>query len=111
MSVPPSQRGSAPPGTDLPEGDEMDAHMVGVPRNITERQRAEDALHEREVWLAGQRGALEAALNSAPLATSLGMLVHTATDQLGEGVRAAFYLANPAGAALHHVVGMPTASA
>src|SRR5262249_33684298 len=34
------------------------------------------------------------------------VLVRTAVDQLGEGVRAAFYLANPAHTGLHHVVGM-----
>jgi two-component sensor histidine kinase len=69
--------------------------------------RAEEVLHEREAWLAGQRDALEAALNDAPLETSLGLLVRTATDRLGHGVRGAFYLANIEARTLHHVVGMP----
>ena len=45
-------------------------------------------------------------MNSAPLQTSLGVLVRTATDRLGEDARAAFYLANRECTALHHVVGM-----
>ena len=62
----------------------------------------------RQAWLSGQREALEAALNDAPLETSLGALVRTATTWFGHGVRAAFYLADPQGATLHHVVGMPS---
>lgn len=80
---------------------------VGSVIDITERKVAEDALHEREAWLDGQCAALEAALNGAPLATSLGALVRTATGRLGQGVRAAFYLADDDGTSLHHVVGMP----
>ncbi|HZW72859.1 MAG TPA: GAF domain-containing protein, partial [Caldimonas sp.] len=76
-------------------------------RDITERKRAEDALHERGAWMRGQRLAIEAAVNEAPLATSLGMLVATTTASLGDGVRAAFYLADEPCIALHHVVGMP----
>jgi PAS domain S-box-containing protein len=85
--------------------------VVGVNIDISERKKAEAALRESEARLAGQREALELALNGAPLETSLGVLVRAATDQLGEGVRAAFYLANPAGNALHHIVGMPAAYA
>jgi PAS domain S-box-containing protein len=80
-------------------------------RDITERKRAEEALQERGAWLRGQRLAIEAAVNGAPLATSLGMLVSTTTASLGAGVRAAFYLADERGAALHLVVGMSDAYA
>src|SRR5262249_59201444 len=73
--------------------------------------RAEAEVREREAWIRGQREALEAALNGAPLATSLGALVRTAADGLGQGTRAAFYLADDQGASLHHVVGMPAAYA
>jgi PAS domain S-box-containing protein len=82
-----------------------------IARDITERKRAEEALREREAWLAHQREALEAALNSAPPETSLGVLVRAATGKLGQGVRAAFYLADPEGAELRHIVGMPAAYA
>ena len=81
----------------------VDAHL----RLARERWAAATALREREAWLRGQRAALEAALNGAPLATSLDALVRTATKALGEGTRAAFYLANGDGTTLHHVVGMP----
>jgi PAS domain S-box-containing protein len=74
--------------------------------DVTERKQMEATLRERETWLAGQSEALEAALNGAPLVTSLGLLVRTATGLLGPDVRAAFYLANPEGTAMHHVVGM-----
>lgn len=50
-------------------------------------------------------------MNEAPLAESLGILARTASEQLGAGVRAAFYLANPEGTALHHVIGMTPAYA
>lgn len=61
---------------------------------------------ERVAWLRGQREALEAALNGAPLQVSLDALVRTATEGLGQDTRAAFYLGDGEGASLHHVVGM-----
>jgi PAS domain S-box-containing protein len=74
---------------------------------VIERSRADTALRERTAWARGQREALSAAVNGAPLVTSLGALVRTIVDTLGNGIRAAFYLANPEGTALYHVVGMP----
>jgi PAS domain S-box-containing protein len=71
----------------------------------------EEALREREIWLAGQRAALETALGGAPLDQSLGHLVRTATAWLGEGVRAAFYLGDSEAKTLHHIVGMGKAYA
>ncbi|HEU5254820.1 MAG TPA: GAF domain-containing protein [Vicinamibacterales bacterium] len=64
------------------------------------------ALHDRQACFDGQRKALEAALNGAPLERSLGALVSTAIARLGPHVRAAFYLADPEHTSLHHVVGM-----
>jgi PAS domain S-box-containing protein len=81
-------------------------HTRCVMQDLTGRKRAEASLKEREAWLAGQSEALEAVLSGADLETSLGVLVRTATGLLGPDVRAAFYLANPEGTALHHVVGM-----
>jgi PAS domain S-box-containing protein len=74
--------------------------------DITDRVRSERALGDRQVLQRGQREALEAALEGDPLETSLGVLVRAATTVFGHDTRAAFYLANPEGTALHHVVGM-----
>jgi len=68
---------------------------------------AEQSLRESEGLLAGQKEALQTALNGEPLESSLGVLVRTATEQLGPDARAAFYLANAEGTSLHHVIGMP----
>ena len=65
-----------------------------------------EKLRERQTWLSGQRQAFESALNDAPLAESLGILVDTAIAALGSGVRAAFYITDPDDTALHHIVGM-----
>jgi GAF domain-containing protein len=46
-------------------------------------------------------------VNGAPLETSLGVLVRTAIEAVGNDARAGFYLANDEGTALHHVVGKP----
>lgn len=72
---------------------------------------SDDASRERALWLRGQGEALTAAVNDAPLTTSLGALVRTATTALGEGARAAFYLASDDGTALHHIVGTSEESA
>jgi two-component sensor histidine kinase/CheY-like chemotaxis protein len=74
-------------------------------RDDLDEPRPEE-LRERETWLSGQRQAFESALSDAPLAESLGILVDTAVAALGSGVRAAFFVANADGTALHHVVGM-----
>ena len=79
--------------------------------DVSDRKRVEQALRERETWLARQREALEAALTGAPLETSLGPLVRTATERLGGDTRAAFYIADSEGKTLHHVVGMSAAYA
>ena len=72
---------------------------------VIERSRVEAALRERTAWLRAQREALEAAVDGAPLDVSLGPLVRAATEALGDGTRAAFYLADAEGTTLHHVVG------
>lgn len=66
-------------------------------------------LDEALPWLRSQREAFEAALNGAPLQTSLGVLARALADALGQDTRAAFYLYR--GASLHHVVGMGSAYA
>lgn len=77
---------------------------------VEARSRAEQLygeLCEQNKWIIGQREALEAAVNEKPLATSLGILTNVAAASLGEGTRAAFYLADETGKFLHHIVGMP----
>lgn len=66
-----------------------------------------EQIQDREVWLSGQRRAFASALNDEPLRGTLGILVETATVAFGEGARAAFFLTNLDGEALHHIVGMP----
>jgi signal transduction histidine kinase/ActR/RegA family two-component response regulator len=63
--------------------------------------------HERqsEAWLAGQKEALQAAVNGETLDVSLGVLVHAAIEHLGADTRAAFCLVKPDGANLDYVVG------
>ena len=84
------------------------SHDKLAPISFEERlKRAEETLRENAVWLRRQPEALEAAVNGAPLARSLSPLVQMATETLGEGTRAAFYLADDDGTCLHHVTGMP----
>jgi GAF domain-containing protein len=70
-----------------------------------------EILNKREAWRRGQRQAFELALIGGALTPTLEVLTATARDLFGEGVRAAFYVANPAGTTLHHIVGMPAAYA
>ena len=81
--------------------------LVARVESVIERSRVEAALRERAAWVRGQREALESAVDGASLATSLGVLVRTTVETLGEGTRAAFYLADDEGTSLYHVVGMP----
>lgn len=60
-----------------------------------------------DALLAGQAEALQLALSGAPLEKSLGALVRVAIEDLGEGTRGAFYLADAERKGLHHIVGMP----
>jgi chemotaxis methyl-accepting protein methylase len=77
--------------------------------DITRRKAAEDALRESQAWLAGQKEAFQAAMYGAPLEASLGILIRTAVEQMGDGVRCGVYLADPGGTELFHVTGMPDA--
>jgi PAS domain S-box-containing protein len=71
------------------------------------RREGERAVREREAWLEGQNEALRAAMNGEPIEVALGVLVRTAVERMGGDARAGFYLANPEGTELRHVVVMP----
>jgi signal transduction histidine kinase/DNA-binding response OmpR family regulator len=73
-------------------------------RNRAERLYAE--LDDYARWTRGQREALEAAVNEAPLEESLGALVRTADVALGQSARAAIYLVDDEGTIVRHAVGM-----
>ena len=68
-------------------------------------RRREQSERENEAWLAGQKEALQAAVNDEELHVSLGVLIRTAIQQLGEDTRAAFYLVKPDGENPHYIVG------
>lgn len=74
--------------------------------DLLERNQTDAELREREAWLAGQKEAMQTALDGAALDVSLGVLVRTVTAQLDDGVRAAFYLVTGSGKELRHIVGM-----
>ena len=69
-------------------------------------RRREQIERESETWLAGQKEALQAAVNGEALDVSLGVLVDTAIEHLAHDTRAAFYLVKPDGENLHHVAGL-----
>ncbi len=83
-------------------------HRADEAEGRYESRQPDRKLRQREIWLAGQRAALETALDGAPLDKSLGHLVQTATSWLGGDVRAAFFLVDADGKSLRHVVGMGT---
>ncbi|HTK18338.1 MAG TPA: GAF domain-containing protein [Mucilaginibacter sp.] len=67
---------------------------------------AEQALHEREAWLNGQKLAFEAAMSGKPLADSLEALVNVIVNQTNGAARPAFYLFPSGGGGLRLVAGM-----
>jgi len=104
------RRTQAQLATQVSELQRLNAEMVAARRaalNVMEDAiMARDSLRDREMWLAGQKQALHAALGGAPLADSLAVLVKSSIEQFGKTSRAAFYLADHDGRTLHHVAGM-----
>ena len=90
----------------LIDSDENIMEWIGTAVDATERKRGEAALRLSEAWLAGQKEAFQAAVNGAPLAEALGILIRIAIEQTDGNARCAFYSANREGTKLHHVVGM-----
>lgn len=61
----------------------------------------------RSEWLTAQTEALRIAASGAPLYDSLRVLVKATHDYTDGDARCAFYVVDPTGTMLHHVVGMP----
>ena len=76
-----------------------------------ERSRTNASRRRRDAWLSMQRDAFRSAVNGAPLAETLQILIHTAIQHIASNGRCAFYVANAEGTGLRHVVGMPEAYA
>jgi two-component sensor histidine kinase len=74
-------------------------------RSLTSASAARPRSAEKVMHSAG------AADNGASLADLLEVLVHTPIEQVGGKARAAFYLADKDGRALHHIIGMTQAYA
>ena len=86
----------------------LDDHIAGVVLtcvDITERRRAEEALHRNEQRVRWQKEAFQAEVNGAPLGESLSLLVRPFTEGLMGEVRSAFYITNPEGTRLHPISG------
>ena len=88
--------------------------MDNRPDNVL---RASDGSHafgspvEYTAWLSARKEAFQAASAGAPLAEALGILVDTVSSRIGSAIRSAFYLVDPGGSGLQHVIGMPEAYA
>ena len=63
-------------------------------------------LDRAQPWLRGETEVFRAAMDGAPLATTLGILIRTAAKEAGDDQRCAFYIANREGTELAHVVGI-----
>jgi PAS domain S-box-containing protein len=88
--------------------------FLKIGQDVTERRQAEESLRESEELLKGQKEAFQAALRGTPLKVSLDRLIRIVTEQASDGVRAAFYLVNADGTALHPIIvpaGMPETEA
>lgn len=72
-----------------------------------DRSHTFGSLVDHAAWLWAQQAAFQAAIDGAPLAEALGILVDTACAQTDRGLRSAFYLTDPGGTGLRHVIGMP----
>ena len=53
------------------------------------------ALRRTAAWVAGQKAAFQAAMDGAPLQTSLGILIRTAIEQAEDDRRCGFFRVSP----------------
>jgi two-component system CheB/CheR fusion protein len=73
--------------------------------DISDRRIAESELRRNEASYHARNEAFQAAMDGAPLTTSLGRLASAAINQSGDDLRCAFYLLDAAGLELHHIAG------
>ncbi|MGN6395645.1 MAG: GAF domain-containing protein [Mucilaginibacter sp.] len=76
-----------------------------------EKARAEELLHDREIWLRGQQKAFRAATSGASLAASLEPLIDAVIAQTNGDARAAIYRVSEQSGGLYLVSGMSAAYA
>jgi hypothetical protein len=98
------------------EGYEWELHRITMPDgtfgvtcyyyDATTLRNAECALQQSKAWPTGQKEALQATFNGAPLAASLSVLARTAVEHVGQEARCGFYIADHERGELRHVVGM-----
>jgi GAF domain len=89
-----------------------DAKLIGaLPRSEWVEVARADAASRGTGSARDNTEALRPVVNRASLADILDVLVRTANQYADGGARAAFYIADADGTALHHVVGMPQAYA
>jgi len=93
-------------GRGLFDGEGRCVRVLGAAVDITARKFVEESLVQRDAWLAGHKEAFQAAINGAPLPSSLGILTRTVVEHFEGEARCAFYIADAEGKGLHHVVGM-----
>ncbi|WP_052417742.1 ATP-binding protein [Cellvibrio mixtus] len=101
---------------DAVEAYEWELHRITLPDgrygvvcyfyDSTKVRESEQALLRNETWLKGQKEAFLASINGAPLETSLDMLIRCATNFMGDGGRASFFLLKPDGKTINHITGM-----
>jgi len=72
----------------------------------TNLRKSQKALQRNESWIKGQKEAFLSSINGAPLKDSLDILIQCATEYLGEGAKASFFLMNPNGKTINHVTGL-----
>jgi len=91
---------------------EWTAHDVALVQETTERTwaaveraKAEETLRLHQQRTRIQKDAFQSAINGDALPTSLNLLLQMVKEQVGRGVRTAFYLAYPDGASLHAIAG------
>jgi PAS domain-containing protein len=89
----------------LMNGDGEITEWFGAAADITERERAEEALRTTEKRTRRQKKAFQAAINGAPLADALSILARLVTEETAGQARTACYIVDADGTRLHPIRG------